>query len=281
MRRYRMPRRYRGPRTQRPTMGRDCVKFFVVLTVLVAVPIAGFLAYLDIDANATEAAAAKRQAEDEHAAWATLSRPCMAARPLFAAQPASEGGVEPKRVSHFDVMGVRLYQPPRIILNEVATAGFFITSPDLELASCASDMIAADQIARRLDPGQEAPDAKSSCIGSLTFTNHQTTLTVDFTEDYPKQPGCVVASSIDLQEPGGDNDASHSAWDRAIIKKYGKPDPDGMWNENNDGPEMEDFSDAGDQFRELSLDDPAFVEAVKAATDQAVSDDRPFVAPQL
>ena len=185
------------------------------------------------------------------------------------------------KVSTYDILGIRLYMSARTAVN-IAENGNGLSLDQLSRMPCVSDRIA-----------QERQDPKSaltllfphtSCLSQVSFSKPHLKLTLNFVEDAPFQLGCMIVSSVGVNEDLG-NEAGEQAWDRALTIKYGPRVPDqSSWGDQYAGPslvELPGFAASYTGF-ELVLNDDLFEKSKGEAAEQAVDDARgPEIKPEL
>jgi hypothetical protein len=129
-------------------------------------------------------------------------------------------------------MGVRLYEPVRAVL--AATADLKLLRNDgsrIILTDCAADDI--EQERRNAASPNSYIETKKSCVSGVNLNGPNIDLRVEFSEDLPRQPGCMLVSKVYYSQGGSDNDASKEEWAKGLTGKYGKPNnPDAFFRAN-------------------------------------------------
>ena len=186
---------------------------------------------------------------------------------------AKAGGkfVTQDEVEQFDILGVRLYTPIREALAAAKLSGLK-NGPNLSFTSCAADSIERDKL-MRAHPARYS-QAKTSCIkASSLWDDNKVGMQIEFVEDLPLQPGCMVVSHIRLDQGGRENAASIEAWKHALEAKYGR--------QSNWGHYPYAELQAHDYYYTFTLElhDKAFAEDRTKVLSKLIADAKPVASP--
>jgi hypothetical protein len=188
-------------------------------------------------------------------------------------------------IASVEVMGVRLYEPVRAVL--AATADLKLLRNDgsrIILTDCAADDIEQERL-NAASPNSYI-ETKKSCVSRVNLSGPNIDLRVEFSEDLPQQPGCMLVSKVYYSQGGSDNDASREEWAKGLTGKYGKPNNPDAFSEqisatwgDEEGPALSE--DALDGSYSLTLEDKRFQDDMESAKLTFVSDARTVSHPRL